>query len=203
MCGLGNAKERQLVGPRQALDACLLAARRGVVGHRYRVYELNWQPARRVATRTAGSMAREPALEIDRPTRVKRAVAAAQQIYPRLGHGSIASPQGRQGPADAPGGNQWSAPWADPSAAAADLLGLLERWRLRVDSRAVGGLRDAVAVDGDDGVGEVGDAVLAHAHRVSERMSSCLRDERRVELATAGRAAESALTSLVGRLVRR
>ena len=84
--GLTGAEQRELVGPRQAFDACLLAARGGAVGHPYRICQLDWQPACRVPTRGAGSMARESALEIDRPTRIQRAVVAAQQIYPRLGH---------------------------------------------------------------------------------------------------------------------
>jgi hypothetical protein len=101
-CGLSSAEQRELIGPRQAFDACLLSARGGAVGHRYRVRELDRKPACRVATRGAGSVAHKSALEIDRPTRIKRAVGAAQQVYPRLGHRPIASPQGGQGPAGAP-----------------------------------------------------------------------------------------------------
>jgi len=80
----------------------------------------------------------------------------------------------------------------------ADLLGLLERGRLRVDSPAAGADRDAPAVAGDGGVGEVGDAVLAHAHRVSERSFSGLGEDCRFGAAAAGGAAENALARLVG-----
>jgi hypothetical protein len=89
----GGPEHRELAGPRQAFDACLLAARGGTVGHRDRMRELDGQPAGRVPTRCAGSMARKPALEINSPTRIKRAVGAAQQIHPGLRHRSIASPQ--------------------------------------------------------------------------------------------------------------
>ena len=50
--------------------------------------ELDGQPARRVTAREAGAMPGEPPLEVDRPTGVQRAVAAAQQIHPGLRHRS-------------------------------------------------------------------------------------------------------------------
>jgi hypothetical protein len=77
------AEQRELCCSRQALDACLFAASSRAVGHRHRKLELDGQPAGRVAAGDAGTVARKPALEIDCPTRVERAVAAAQQIHPR------------------------------------------------------------------------------------------------------------------------
>ena len=91
-----GAEQRQLGCPRHALDACLLAASSRAVGHRHRKLELDRQPAGRIAARDAGSVALKPALEIDRPARVERAVAAAQHINPGLGHRATASPRRRQ-----------------------------------------------------------------------------------------------------------
>jgi hypothetical protein len=91
-----GAEQRELCCARQALDACLFAASSRAVGHRHRKLELDWQPAGRVAAGDAGTVARKPALEIDCPTPVGRAVAAAQQIHPGLGHRTTASLRRRQ-----------------------------------------------------------------------------------------------------------
>jgi hypothetical protein len=96
-----GAEQCDLCCSRQALDAVHFAASSRAVGHRHRKLELDRQPAGRVAAGDAGTVARKPALEIACPTRVERAVAAAQQIHPGLGHRTTASLRRPQGPAHA------------------------------------------------------------------------------------------------------
>lgn len=57
--------------PGEALDACLLAASGGLVGHRHRKLELDRQAAGCVAAGGSVTVAREPAFEIDRPACVE------------------------------------------------------------------------------------------------------------------------------------
>jgi hypothetical protein len=96
---LSGAKQRELCCSRQTLDACLLAASSRAVGHRHRKLELDGQPAGCIAAGDARSVVRKPALKIDRPARVERAVATAQHIHPGLGHRGTASPRRGQVPA--------------------------------------------------------------------------------------------------------
>lgn len=76
------AEQRELRGPRQALDPCLLAPSGARVRHRYRCEQLHRQAAAGVAAAAPGGVGCDAALDIDSPARVEGAVATAQDIDP-------------------------------------------------------------------------------------------------------------------------
>ncbi len=80
----------QLVGPREALDPHLLAHCGAPVHHRPSGDQLDRQPAGGVARGLAGRVLGHALGSIVRPAGVERAVAAAQQVDPGLGHASKA-----------------------------------------------------------------------------------------------------------------
>src|SRR6478672_5021155 len=82
----GRLYQRQLGPAIERLDARLLAAGGAAIGHRDGQRELHGQPRAGVRARPPGGVPAQALVEIDGPARVERAVAAAQQIHPCLGH---------------------------------------------------------------------------------------------------------------------